>query len=476
MQLKTIKLEKGLTIFEAILAIAIVFLIIPFAYKKINSTTQEIQDISIAKYITNFNNPILNYIKINQNLWESIGTQEIDSNEFLSKLEDYGLKESDMKFQNYITSYSVIIKKTTNASGGSIINAYLIVEFSNDFSQIRLTKIAKQMGASAGTIGPDGIVHSILGNWILDSSNIKNNVIVYKVDTTNQTVQNISYLHRLKMGSREDLNKMETTLYFGDAFYKFNIAFTKDVFGNLLNITRDIATFVLNADNIETDTVYFSDGAIFNPLEKSNQILSIQNIIINGLIIGEDKNLIKTKNLFGAIDLDNVSEIKKQTYHQQGSIISNTTTFKDNGKIIVGRLLDLSGISSSEDDIDSDKTESENDIISTFNYMETNSLYLNYLTASNSINFTNGVMISSGGGIYLCAYENCDYTKNNKQRFTPIISEDNNLDTYFMDLKKLTIYYKNNQEQMESEDYILKLNNLNTSSPSNIGRIIGNWR
>ena len=70
--------QRGATITEVILAVAIVVVVSPFLYRQIIEMTRDSADIAVANQIMDLRGDVINFLRINQPQWDD--TVEIKSN------------------------------------------------------------------------------------------------------------------------------------------------------------------------------------------------------------------------------------------------------------------------------------------------------------------------------------------------------------------------------------------------------------
>ena len=78
--------QRGATLTEVVLAVAVVISVSPFMYNQIVEMSRESQDIARANEIVRLRDGVINYVRVNQSQWED--TVEIKlSDEQLEKIE-----------------------------------------------------------------------------------------------------------------------------------------------------------------------------------------------------------------------------------------------------------------------------------------------------------------------------------------------------------------------------------------------------
>ncbi len=332
------KTERGASMFEVILAMAIVGMIAPFAYQKIFETTRDLSDIGIARYIQGYEEPILNYIRVKQVSWPATVQKVIPSESFYEELKPFGADPENQRFKNFIDGKSVLINKSTTGRGNMVVNAYMIVDMDKSINMFRAHHIASVLGMAGGAVEADGNIYSILGSWSITDWKGEDNVVAYRIDATNKLVQNNQYLHRLKLGSRTALNSMETTLYLGEGLKKHDLNNVRDLFGNILNVGTNISSYFINAEELKANEGFFFQGAKIIPIndQSSDQKTSMQSMRVTEEIMGAKE--IQVPKFFGGLSNQEVGDLENQNYHQQGKIVANRTAVSK--ELWVGELLE----------------------------------------------------------------------------------------------------------------------------------------
>ena len=64
--------QRGATMTEVILAVAVVVVVSPFLYNQIIDMTHESSDIATANKIVNLRGSVINYLRINQPQWDEV--------------------------------------------------------------------------------------------------------------------------------------------------------------------------------------------------------------------------------------------------------------------------------------------------------------------------------------------------------------------------------------------------------------------
>ena len=283
-----IKSERGGGLVEVLLAIVIVAVAAPFTYSMITETTHSMHNMAIANDIISMRNVVLNFVRINQDLWPDIAQIKLSPEELA--------EFSDSISAGFIDKY--------NIRGGIVIDVYLSFDF--DFPMKRVAQIANNIGTDAAVVGSDGIAYG--DNWAVAAPDFQEGDLVYKISRNLSDVDMSRFLHRGSSGE-DDLNVMERDLNMGgNDVYNVGGIDAKSV-----RVRNLDATFV-NSEIIDAKNVYFSSGANVNGdnvkigvLRVSGDVNGFRNIeaskinssayTLNGRVIADRATINKTLNV-----------------------------------------------------------------------------------------------------------------------------------------------------------------------------------
>ena len=233
------KSQRGASISEVILAVAVVIAVSPFMYNQMIEMSKESEDIAMANKIVSLRDNVMNFLRVNQNEWPD--TVEIKlSDEELSKI-------SPMAHTGFVDKYKV--------NGATISDVYLAFDIPE--SDFRAANIAKQIGEDAAIVREDGIAYS--QSWAVsapDDFNVGD--LIFRISRDFDGSDKMRFLHRGTMGE-DDLNKMQRDLHMNN----FNIFNVNDIDGVSVKVNDADAVF-LESDIVDANTVYFQSGANMN--------------------------------------------------------------------------------------------------------------------------------------------------------------------------------------------------------------------
>ena len=224
--------QRGASMAEVILAVAVVLVVSPFLYRQITDLSYEATDINMANEIVKSRGNVINFLRMNQTKWADVS--EI-------KMTDEQIKEfAPLAHSGFIDRYKV--------NGAVISDVYLA--FSIPQSGYRIANIVKQIGEDAAIVREDGIAYA--QNWAVSApEDFYVGDLIYKISRDFGSMDKSKFLHRATMGE-DGLNQMQRDLHMNN----FNFFNVDDVDAVSAKITETDAVF-LNADVVDTNDLYF---------------------------------------------------------------------------------------------------------------------------------------------------------------------------------------------------------------------------
>ena len=270
------------------MAMAIVAIGAPFIYSQISKTNQTIRYIAIARNIVSFREPVLNYIRINQDKWP-------DTVQIRLSDEDLG-QIADVVSAGFVDKYVV--------RGATITDVYLAFDLQTD--EFSLQNIARNIGTDAAVVGPDGVAYG--NTWAVAAPDFKPGYLIYKISRDFSGEDNTKYLHRGTSGE-DELNVMMRNLNMGG----HNMLDVGAVTGKSVNI-KNITTSFVESEMATASNIYFSAGANMDggdvkigTMRVSGDVAGFRNIYAdklngtgystNGRIIADRANVEKSVNV-----------------------------------------------------------------------------------------------------------------------------------------------------------------------------------
>lgn len=280
--------NRGASVMEVLLSMAIVSIAAPFVYSQISRANETLRDISYAKQIISVRDNVLNFVRINQDKWPSVAQIRLDGSE-LSEISDDAL-------YGFIDKYTV--------SGATITDVYLA--FDTKKTQMRAKQIARHIGTDAAVVDIDGVAYG--NTWAVAAPDFKAGDLIYRISRDIAGEDTSRYLHRATSG-QDDLNVMLRDLNMG----RHHIYDVASFNAESINV-RNVSTNFLDAQTADAQTVYFSAGANLdgkdvniNDLRVSGDTYGFKNIYaknlnssgysVNGSIITDRATVLESVNV-----------------------------------------------------------------------------------------------------------------------------------------------------------------------------------
>lgn len=327
--------QRGASVSEVILAVAVVLAVSPFMYTQIINVSNEARDVAKANQIVHLRDNVINFLRMNQNRWDDTVEIKLSAEEIESI--------SPLVHSAFVDKYKV--------NGATVSDVYLA--FTIPESGYSVANIAKQIGEDAAVVREDGVAYS--QTWAVTApDDFFVGDLIYKISRDFDGADKSRFLHRGTMGE-DELNKMQRTLHMNN----YNIFNVNDINGISAKIT-DVDAVFLDSDVIDANNMYFSSGANIN--SENAQIVSMR--------VTGDTNGFKT------ITADKLNGNK---YTTNGRLIVDRAT--------IGKTLNVSG------NLILKSTSSR--IISGFSGISMNKLLTPYLSATDLVFFENfGITVS----------------------------------------------------------------------------------
>ena len=290
--------NAGASITEVLLAMAIIAMATPFVYKQIAQTNQTIRDIAIAKTIISTRDPVLNFVRTNQDKWPETVQIQLDDADLASV--------SPNAFTGFIDKYSVI--------GTTITDVYLA--FKIDDSKLHANKIAKHIGGDAAVVNDNGIAYG--NTWAVAAPDFQPGDLIYRITRNISGEDTSKYLHRATSGE-DDFNVMMRDLNMN----KHHIYNTATVISESATINNANAVFI-KSESLDAKNIYFSSGANmdgqdvhFGNLRVTGDMYGFKNIYadnLNGSKFTTTGRIITDKaNILNSIKVGNNMVVKSDS-------------------------------------------------------------------------------------------------------------------------------------------------------------------
>ena len=273
--------NRGASILEVLMSMAIVAIAVPFVYSQIAETNNNIRDMAIARNIMDLRPDVLNFIRLNQDTWPE--TVQIR------------MSPEDLEMVTNGANAGFIDKYIVN--GASITDIYLA--FNMGATNLRTANIAHHIGEDAAVVDETGVAYG--RTWAVSAPDFKIGDLIYRITRNVAGEDKTKYLHRGTSGE-DDLNVMHRDLNMGG----YNIYDIGGVFASAARIKDITATFV-TSDDLTADTIYFSNGAN----------MSGNNVSIGSLRVTDD--MVGFKNIYA-------DKLNNNGYTTVGRIIADRAT------------------------------------------------------------------------------------------------------------------------------------------------------
>ena len=290
--------ERGASVLEVLLVMAIVAMVTPFMYVQISKTNQVLRDVSVARSIVSVRDNVLNFVRMNQDKWPDDAQIRLTVDE---------LKEiTPEAVAGLIDKYSV--------GGAAITDVYLAFPMRDNM--LHANKIARHIGGDAGIVDSNLVAYG--DTWAVSAPDFVSGDLVYRIsrDVSNQDTS--KFLHRATSGE-DNLNVMERDLDMAH-HHVYNVA---TLMAESARIKNSNIAF-LNADDVTAKTIYFKYGANIDSTD-----VSIGDLRVSGDMTG-----------FKNVVADNLNGNK---YTTQGRIISDNITVTDEVNVAGDLLIKPSG-------------------------------------------------------------------------------------------------------------------------------------
>ena len=257
-------INRGASILEVLMSMAIVAVAMPFVYSQIAETNSNIRDMAVARDITNLRPDVLNFIRLNQDTWPDVAQIKMNDT-------DLDMVASGAN-AGFIDKYLV--------NGASVTDVYLAFKFGS--TNLHTANIAHHIGDDAAVVDSDGIAYG--RSWAVSAPEFESGDLVYRITRNVSGEDKTKYLHRGTSGE-DELNVMLRDLNMGG----YNIYDVGGVFASASRIKDVTSTFVTSNDLV-ANTIYFSNGAnmtgnnvSIGSLRVTDDIIGFRNIYANKL-------------------------------------------------------------------------------------------------------------------------------------------------------------------------------------------------
>lgn len=256
--------NRGASMLEVLLAMAIVAMAMPVVYSQMNEVNESLRDMLDARKIIDSRDDVLNFVRLNQGSWPDVAQIRL-ADEELDAI-------SELPKAGFIDKYFV--------NGATVTDVYLAFDLGK--TKIRTNRIAKNIGTDAAVVGIDGIAYG--DSWAVAAPDFKEGDLIYRISKNIVGEDKSKFLHRTEMGE-ENLNTMLRDLNMGGNKIL-------DVGGIDAKSARinNVSTSFIEVGSLLSDNIYFSSGAnlyadnaAFGALRVTGDITGFRNIYVDTL-------------------------------------------------------------------------------------------------------------------------------------------------------------------------------------------------
>ena len=226
--------QRGASIAEALLAMAIMAAAAPVLYTQIARTSGTAIEIAAANKIVKTRNSVLNFVRMNQDSWPDVAQIQLDDDDLEQISPD--------AITGFVDKYTI--------RGATVADVYLSFDGGN---MMRAARIAGHIGADGAAADGDGVAYGT--NWAVSAPDFMPGNVIYKISYDADGDDMSKFLHRGTSGE-DGLNTMHRDLNMG-ARDLYNVG---GINGESVRADAANAIFV-NAELIDANNVYFSGGA-----------------------------------------------------------------------------------------------------------------------------------------------------------------------------------------------------------------------
>ena len=256
--------ERGASILEVLLVMAIAAMVTPFMYSQLSKTNQTLRDVSVAQRVVSVRDSVLNFVRMNQDKWPDAAQIRLTVEELAEISPDAAA--------GLIDKYVV--------GGATITDVYLAFPMRDN--TLRTNKIARHIGGDAGVVGDDLVAYG--DTWAVSAPDFVPGDLVYRISRDINTQDTSKYLHRATSGE-DGFNIMERDLDMG-RHHVYSVATATAESAQINNAN----TAFLDVDNVVAQTVYFQYGAnidgtdmLVGDLRVSGDMSGFKNVVADNL-------------------------------------------------------------------------------------------------------------------------------------------------------------------------------------------------
>lgn len=222
--------QRGSSILETILAIALSLVLVPFIYFQISDMNNAVKDVAVANRIVKSQDKVIDFVRQNQ------GVFKVDGSDITSEL-----NELDLDLPNSTMHSAWVFKNDATTE------VYMAFTFDSEY---KAANIAKYIGEDAAIVSNDNVAYA--QNWAIgvsDDFNFYPGDLIFRISHDFGGEDRGHFLHRGSFGE-DELNTMEQDLYMGNKDVQLVANITGD---NLGSASAPIENLSVASMNIPTE-------------------------------------------------------------------------------------------------------------------------------------------------------------------------------------------------------------------------------
>lgn len=255
---------RGASVTEVLLAMAIVAMAAPFVYRQMSQINRTVRDVAIARQIIEHRDAVLNFVRMNQDMWPDVVKIKLSDEELASI--------SDVPTVAFVDKYST--------TGTTVTDVFL--GFDTGLDVLRNGSIVRHIGSDAAIVSDDGVAYG--DTWAVSAPELLPGNLVYRVSYDFVGQDRSKYLHRGTSGD-DGLNIMLRDLDMG----------MHNVFGVGTSVAKSAKMFnttsaFLDTQELLASNVYFSSGAnvegsdfYIGDMRVTGDVTGFRNLVANSL-------------------------------------------------------------------------------------------------------------------------------------------------------------------------------------------------
>ncbi|MBO7645192.1 MAG: hypothetical protein J6S57_02725 [Alphaproteobacteria bacterium] len=255
--------QRGSSLLEVILAIALSLALVPFMYNQISDMNNAVKNVAIANKIVKSKGDVINYVRENQALFPIGNTGTVLDEDKLALLAPMAHTGWVFKTENH---------------GSEMVEIFLAYTLDSNY---QAANIAKYIGNDAAIVSNDNVAYS--QNWAIGGDgDVKFNSgdLIFRITKSLGNDNKSKFLHRGTFGE-DALNVMQRDLHL-NTFDIYNVA---DIRGEYIE-AHDATTKILSAGLVESGVISFMGGANIIQATARDNMLAVRKLYVSNNLAG----------------------------------------------------------------------------------------------------------------------------------------------------------------------------------------------